>query len=353
MSLLLNQYLALVEQEDIVRDEIQVALIAKLQRVFDQILSRQGLLKRLFSFNSQIKGIYYWGGVGIGKTFLMDLFYDNLPIEKKCRLHFHRFMHDVQTELTKLQGQANPLEIVASQLAEKTEVLCFDEFFVSDIADAMILERLFNQLFQRGVVLVATSNIAPDDLYRHGLHRRRFLPAIALIKSHCEVVAVTSMEDYRFRMLEKAGVYFFPINEENNQKMHEVFAQFARGEVKSNTSIEVENRTIPCKMLADNIIWFDFNVICHTPRSQVDYLVIADRFEAVMVSGVPVIGAFDLADITYLIHLVDVFYDSHIKLIMMAAAYVSDLYPDGEKSFEFKRTISRLEEMQSHDYLYL
>lgn len=351
MGALVKQYKKLVSQGDIVADSHQLTIVMNLQTVYDELVGLERVWRRFFSKNRCVKGLYFWGGVGIGKTFLMDLFFNTLPIKKKIRLHFHRFMQRVQSMLRELQGQQDPLETVAERFRLEARVLCFDEFFVKDIADAMILERLFTALFKRGVCLVATSNIDVNDLYMNGLHRRRFLPAIALIKKHCTILRVESDRDYRLRVLKKAGVYFFPVSKVNIERLRQCFNDYSSGPIIKQQAIEVESRMIDTVLEANNIVWFEFSALCQPPRSQLDYLAIADSYDAVVLSGVPVIDAADLVSITYLIHLVDVFYDERVKLIILAEAPPAELYQRGEKAFEFRRTVSRLEEMQTEAYL--
>lgn len=352
MTLLQQKYQQLVDNQQIIEDPYQRQLLDVLQTIYDQLTTKKYyLFSWLMPRSKPIKGLYMWGGVGIGKTFVMDLFFEALPFKNKMRLHFHGFMQKVQQALRKKQGQKDPLESVAADFAKQAKVLCFDEFFVSDIADAMILERLFSSLFSKGVVLIATSNISPDLLYYKGLHRKRFLPAIKLIKQHCQIIDIQSQQDYRFRLLNESGVFFIPHSPASEEKMNFLFEHYSQNTYQENAILTIENRAITTKKLAQDTVWFDFDIICHTPRSQVDYLKIAKRFSIVFISKLPIIKALDRATITYLIHLVDVFYDNHTKLILSAEAEIEDLYPEGEKIFEFQRTISRLHEMRSEYYL--
>lgn len=343
-------YHALLDSNNIRPDERQLLVVEQLSQIFVELCKQQrGWLRWLFPRRS-VKGLYFWGGVGIGKTFLMDLFFEALPFENKTRLHFHQFMRKVQGRLTELQGQQDPLDTVALEWAKETTVLCFDEFFVSDIADAMILERLFHRLFQEGVTLIATSNIPPERLYLNGLHRVRFLPAIDLIKAKCEVMHVDSTTDYRELFFGEEGVYFTPNNQDNEKKLVQWFTLLTDGNLVSSDSLSVEGRQIKVVRHAGDIAWFDFSNLCAPPRSYVDYLALAKSYQTVLLSGVPVIRSVDLASITYLIHLVDVFYDAGVRLIVMADADIRAIYPEGEKQFEFQRTISRIEEMKSQQY---
>jgi cell division protein ZapE len=299
------------------------------------------------------KGLYIWGGVGRGKTFLVDLFYDSLPFERKLRIHFHRFMQRVHRKLTRLAGQRNPLEQVADDLAAEADVLCFDEFFVSDIGDAMILGELLRALFQRGVTLVTTSNVEPDRLYEDGLQRRRFLPAIDLLKRYTEVLAVRSTVDYRLRVLERAEIYHSPLDEGAEASLARSFHALVPDAeaVETDIRLEIEGREIPCRMCGDDVAWFEFSALCEGPRSQNDYIELARIFHAVVVGNVPVFRTHNEDAARRFISLVDEFYDRRVKLILSAAAPITELYQGRRLAFEFERTASRLLEMQSHAYL--
>ncbi|MCG8316665.1 MAG: AFG1 family ATPase, partial [Pseudomonadales bacterium] len=292
-----------------------------------------------------------WGGVGRGKTYLVDTFYESLPFRRKLRVHFHRFMQRVHRELRELQGEKNPLEIVAKRIADDAVVLCFDEFFVSDITDAMILAELMDKLFGRGVTLVATSNIVPESLYENGLQRQRFLPAIDLLLEHTQVVNVDSGIDYRLRALEQAEIYHSPLDEAAKTCMIESFESLAPEPGERDVAIEIEGRDIPARRVADDVLWCDFTALCDGPRSQNDYIEIAKIYHAVLVSNVPVMtgASDDLA--RRFVNMVDEFYDRNVKLIISAQADVDGLYTGSNLQFVFERTKSRLIEMQSHDYL--
>jgi cell division protein ZapE len=325
-------------------DSQQRIALEKLQHISNDLNHNQ----RSWLFgNKKVKGLYFYGSVGIGKTFLMDLFFDNLLVNKKLRMHFHRFMQQVDKQLRALQGTPEPLQKVAKSIARKTSVLCFDEFFVSDIADAMILGRLFDALFKLGITLIATSNIPPDKLYWNGLHRKRFLPTIELIKQHCEVFGFESSIDYRLQTLFQEGVYFTKSDAQIH--MLETFQLLTHGINEQGAKLCIENRKIKTRYLAEHVVWFDFNVICNIPRSQLDYLKIAERFDVVLVSAVPIID--DTAAITYFINLVDVFYDEGVQLILSAESEPEALYRQDDKRFEYRRTVSRLIEMQSKEYI--
>jgi len=364
-----DRYLMDLEKPDFRADPAQALAIKKLDNLFDRLLAQQdlslkdkglSLVNRLLGRSPSIlpeRGLYFWGGVGRGKTYLMDMFFDALPIDQKLRIHFHRFMRRVHQELATLADTKNPLEIVADRIAAEAKVICFDEFFVSDITDAMILAGMFDALFKRGVCLVATSNIAPDGLYRDGLQRTRFLPAIGLIKQHTEVLNIDGGVDYRLRTLERAELYYTPLDGGADASLLQSFERLIPqrdSECVSHridTSIEVEGRRINARYLADDVVWFDFDAICDGPRSQNDYIEIAKEFHAVLISDVPQMGPHNEDRARRFINLVDEFYDRNIKLVLSAAVNLQDLYQEGRLAFEFQRTCSRLQEMQSHEYL--
>ncbi|CAI8363044.1 MAG: Cell division protein ZapE [Porticoccaceae bacterium UBA1117] len=315
--------------------------------------SKKLLRKLLYTSVPAPVGLYLWGGVGRGKTYLMDNFYESLPFDNKMRVHFHRFMRRVHQELKELKGEVNPLSKVAKKIASETWIICFDEFFVSDIADAMILATLLDELFALNVCLVTTSNIVPEQLYRDGLQRIRFLPAIDLINHHCKVINVDGGTDYRLRALEKAPLYCFPLNQQADIDIAAIFERLVpvEGEIKSNVDLEVEGRSIPVIKLSEDIVWFAFGSICEGPRSQNDYIDIAKEFHAVIISNVPVMGVGNDDAARRFVNLVDEFYDRNVKLAISAAEPLDMLYCDGRLGFEFERTKSRLLEMQSHEYL--
>ena len=297
------------------------------------------------------KGLYMWGGVGRGKTWLMDLFFQSLPFEAKRRRHFHRFMHDVHTQLKQLSNQESPLETVAETIAADTRVLCFDEFFVSDIADAMILGTLLDALFRRGVALVATSNVPPQELYKHGLQRERFLPAIKLLEDNTRVLPVDGGTDYRLRQLTQAGTYIDSTEAQADGRLAALFEDLSDSDPCEGGTVEIEGRPIPVVKESENVIWFEFEALCEGPRSQNDYIEIAREYQSVIVSHVPVLTAQRENAARRFIALVDELYDRHVNLILSAAAGPEGLYKGDRLGFEFQRTISRLTEMQSEEYL--
>ena len=332
----------------------------ELDRLYHELVDRYENRPRsflaLFSSGSKAqrtpcKGLYFWGGVGRGKTYLVDTFYECLPFNRKLRIHFHRFMQRVHHELKQLQGEKNPLDIVARRLAEEARVLCFDEFFVTDITDAMILGGLMEKLFGRGVTLVATSNIVPDQLYKDGLQRARFLPAIDLINRYTQVINVDSGVDYRLRALEQAELFHYPLDAAAESSLATSFASLAPEAGQENVAIDVNGREIPVRKVADDVLWCDFRALCDGPRSQNDYIELARIYHAVLVSNVPVMGAAQDDMARRFVNLVDEFYDRNVKLIMSGEAPIERLYSGGRLAFEFQRTRSRLLEMQSREYL--
>ncbi len=348
-----------LRQEGFVADECQARAVEKLQVLQEQLISigqaKGSLLSRLLGNRrtEPVSGLYFWGGVGRGKTYLMDSFYESLPFQQKMRVHFHRFMRQVHRDLNRLKGRKNPLQLIAADIADEIRVICFDEFFVSDIGDAMILGGLMEQLFARGVTLVATSNITPERLYENGLQRQRFLPVIDLIKTHCEVMNLDGGTDYRLRALTQAQLYYWPLDEGAEQAMGETFDSLVpnREEVRKQVFIEVEGRDIPCRYIAEDVVWFDFEALCAGPRSQNDYIELAREFHAVLVSGVPVMGGDKDDEARRFINMIDEFYDRGVKVAVSAEAGLPYLYGKGNLEFEFERTRSRLLEMQSHEYL--
>ena len=355
-----QRYQADLQREDFFHDPAQERAVLLLQDLYERLVARRrmhsgglvGWLKKVRGRQPEPEiGLYLWGGVGRGKTYLVDIFYDCLPFMQKNRVHFHRFMRRVHEELTSLEGQKNPLELVADRLASEAVVLCFDEFYVSDIADAMILGGLMEALFARGVCLVATSNIEPVRLYENGLQRQRFLPAIALVEKYTQVVNVDAGVDYRLRTLEQAELYHFPLDAAADESLRGSFEKLATHPGNHWERMEVNGRYITCRCRADDVGWFDFAELCDGPRSQNDYIELARMFHAVLVSGVPVFGPATDDQARRFINLIDEFYDRNVKLVLAAAAPLRELYAGGRLAFEFQRTISRLQEMQSYEYL--
>lgn len=339
-------------------DAAQLDVVARLDDLRQRLEAHQprgGLRRWLGRRGSNprdaVRGLYLWGGVGRGKTFLMDLFFDALDVGDKSRIHFHRMMHDVHARLKSLENVEDPLETVAADIARETRVLCFDEFFVSDIGDAMILGRLLAGLFDRGITLVATSNAHPSELYKDGLQRQRFLPAIDLLCEHTDVVEMDGGTDYRLRRLQQAGTYVTPDGDAAQQKLQQFFDESASSQIRADAILDVNGRGVRARACAKGIAWFDFDDLCDGPRSQNDYIELARWYPTVILSGVPVFDAHHNDQARRFIALVDEFYDRRVKLILSAAAPVHSLYQGGKLDFEFERTVSRLIEMQSTDYL--
>lgn len=346
--MLKNIYEAQVIAGTIEADEQQRLVLEAFEHLSNALLKPQK--KRFWSYPKPVMGLYIHGPVGVGKTFLMDLFFDNIPIEKKKRFHFHHFMQKIDADLRSLQGQKNPLHIIAASLSQSTRVLCFDEFLVHDVAHAMILGTLLEALLAHQMVLIATSNTEPDNLYLNGVHRERFLPAIDMIKSHCKLLYLQSNRDYRLGRGIAIETYLYPLDEKTKEQFAQQFEHFAP-ENKKNGALVIQNRTIPYIAADSMVVWFDFTVLCNIPRSQLDYLEISDQFDTVFLDSVPILTENDTVFAILLIHLVDVLYDRGIKLVIRAACALEDLYIKGEMLFEFKRTYSRLKEMQAGDYL--
>lgn len=335
-------------------DRDQEAVAQRLDALYRTLLSRPAPRRRLFGRSRPVipvRGLYLWGDTGRGKTWLVDLFYKCLPFTDKTRRHFHRFMADVHADLRTHDAHADPLALVADGLAARARVICFDEFFVSDIADAMILGTLFEKLFARGVSLVATSNVPPQALYKDGLQRARFLPAIEQLARHTEVVHMGGEIDYRLRLLERAEVYHVPLDAAAEDGMHALFSASAPEDIRNRGELRVLGRSIPVRSRADGVVWFDFAPICGGPRSPDDYIEIARSFHTVLVSGVPQFSNDNDNEARRFIALVDEFYDRNVKLILSAAAPLASLYRGQRLALEFKRTTSRLEEMRSTAYL--
>lgn len=328
-------------------DELRMRLIAARQ---PKNFLQRWLLQRKDRRELE-RGIYLWGGVGRGKTWLMDLFYSSLPFKQKQRSHFHRFMQSIHEELRRHRNRADPLELIAQQIAVKTQVLCFDEFFVSDIADAMLLGNLLRGLFDRGVTLVATSNCAPDDLYKDGLQRGRFLPAIRLIKECTSVLNVDAGIDYRLRQLEHARIWFDLADQNAMTEMQSLFTQLAQGNITTDTSLLLNHRKVKAKRLASNVVWFEFREICDGPRAQADYIELARCYHSVFIGNMPQLAASNENQARRFISLIDEFYDRGVKAFIAAAMPLEHIYQGSLLRFEFQRTLSRLIEMQSKQYL--
>lgn len=350
----LERYTQQLAERGYREDPAQRAAVDRLQRMHEEWVRyksrRSNRLKKLLNRPAVPRGVWMWGGVGRGKSFLMDVFYESVPLVRKTRLHFHEFMRGVHRELRELKATADPLDEVARRIARRYRLICFDEFHVSDIADAMILERLLAGLFANGVAFVMTSNYRPDDLYPDGLHREAILPAIALLKDNLDVLNVDAGTDYRRRTLAREQVYLVPAGAEADLRLAEAFVQQAES-ADVEPVLSIENREIVAKRCASGVVWFDFDTLCGGPRSQLDYLEIANRFDTVILSDVPRMTASMSSAARRFTWLVDVFYDQKVKLLISAACPPDQLYTAGAMSHEFHRTVSRLEEMQSREYL--
>lgn len=355
----LERYQADLKRPDFFHDAAQENAVRHLQRLYDDLVASSqagtGLLGKLFGKKRQgpVKGVYFWGGVGRGKTYLVDTFFDALPFEQKMRTHFHRFMKRVHEEMKTLKGEKNPLTIIGKRFADEARVICFDEFFVSDITDAMILATLLDELFKNGVSLVATSNIVPDGLYKDGLQRARFLPAIELLKQHTEIVNVDSGVDYRLRALEQAELFHWPLDAEAEVSLDKSFRSLLPEHctVEENKALMIENRAIMARKEGDDVAWFEFRELCDGPRSQNDYIELARCHHTVVLSDVPMLDGSADDKARRFVHLIDELYDRGVKLIMSAATPPERLYCGERLAFEFRRTASRLQEMRSREYL--
>lgn len=337
-----------VKKKNICDDAEQRLVMSHFQRLANDLSKK----RKWYSFlkKQQVPGIYVCGPVGIGKTYLMDLFYQHVAESKKSRFHFHYFMQQIDQQLRLLQGHPNPLKKIAKKLSKTTRVLCLDEFLVSDVAYAMILAELLTALFHYDVILVATANTKPDDLYLNGVGRERFLPAIDLIKKNCEVLELPEHRDYRLGRTASLESFVYPLTDQAAEVLLKQYKTLTHQDPLVGI-IEIQHRNIAVLGCAAHVVWFEFDVICHLPRCQLDYIEIAERFDTVIMSGVKGIDEQDTATVILLIHLVDVFYDRGVRLIISSAVPVTEIYVSGEKQSEFVRTLSRLQEMQSSDYL--
>jgi cell division protein ZapE len=337
-----------------VPDAAQRAAIDRLQLAQDEWVAyksrRSSAVRRLLVHPDLPRGVYMWGGVGRGKSFLMDAFYATVPVVRKTRLHFHEFMREVQRELAALQGTRNPLQELSRRIARRFRLICFDEFHISDVTDAMILDRLLESLFEDGVVLMATSNFHPDGLYPDGLHRDRILPAIERLKQHLDIVRVDAGVDYRQQALREVTLYHRPLGEAADAAMRASFERLADG-ADEDPCLFVEQRSLRALRRAGGVVWFDFETLCNTPRSPGDYLELSSRFHTILLSGVPRMGPEQATAARRFTLLVDVLYDRSVKLVMSAQDEPQGLYRSGPLAHEFERTVSRLLEMQTPAYL--
>ena len=349
-----KRYSKALETGEIDKDMAQHQAILELQRVFDDLVKNRHsrrFLPPMFSrlAEKKVRGLYLWGGVGRGKTYLMDIFYGTLPLRKKKRLHFHRFMQLVHQLLREYQGQTDPLKQVADFFCKEAKVICFDEFFVSDITDAMLLASLMRELFLRNTVLIATSNVEPRYLYENGLQRQRFLPAIDLIYKNTVVFKIAGEFDHRLRALEAVPTCYLIEREDSEIHLMALFSKLAGNEGDGGVTLDIENRQIRTLYCSGGVVWFDFIELCDGPRSQNDYIELAKLFHTVIVSGVPRLAEDNKA--RRFISLVDEFYDRNVKLILSAGVSLEELYGGDLLLSVFERTLSRLKEMQTKEYL--
>ena len=335
-------------------DDAQAQAVHELERVWQELLQRYKASKKAFRrFRRQTapQGVYMWGGVGRGKTWLMDQFFDSIPFRRKTRMHFHHFMQHVHKQLNKLSGQRNPLDLVADQIYKDAVIICFDEFFVSNVTDAMILSDLFQKLFNRGITLVATSNIAPDGLYKNGIHRDRFLPTIEMVKKNCTVLNVDAGVDYRLRVLKQAQLFKSPLTHDHQVWMAKRFTALTQTQTVSQEPIIINERLVETLGHTEDVLWCEFSELCLKPRSPADFIEIANIYNTVLVSNVPHLTD-QLSDATRrFIYLVDEFYDRGVKLLLTSQDSIIEIYQGEKLAFEIERTRSRLLEMQSDEYL--
>ena len=356
MTSVLEAYQAELKARGYESDPAQLRAVQALDRCAsewaDYKVKRSNSLKKLINNPDIPKGVYLYGGVGRGKSFLMDCFFNAVPLRRKTRLHFHEFMREVHRELAELQGTANPLDVLAEQIAKRYKLICFDEFHVADITDAMILYRLLKALFNNGVGLVSTSNFRPEDLYPNGLHRDRILPAIDLLNQQLEIVNVDNGTDYRSLTLDQVKLYHVPCGPKADAAMTQAFDQLAASQ-DEDPMLRIESREILARRKAGGVVWFDFKTLCGGPRSQNDYLEIATQFHTVFLSDVPHMPVRLASEARRFTWLVDVLYDRRVNLILSAEVHPEALYTEGPLVHEFARTVSRLSEMQSKEFLSL
>ena len=349
-------YAATLAERGYAADPAQLHAIDSLERCerewADYKARRSNALTKLLARPPIPRGVYMYGGVGRGKSFLMDCFFNAVPLQRKTRLHFHEFMREVHRELAELQGTVNPLDELGRRMSRRYRLICFDEFHVSDITDAMILHRLLESLFANRVSIVTTSNFKPDDLYPNGLHRDRILPAIALLNDKLEVINVDNGADYRSITLQQVGLFHTPLGEAADASMTAAFERLAEARDESPL-LHIEHRVLQARRRAGGVVWFDFKQLCGGPRSQNDYLELATQFHTLLLSGVPQMSPRNASEARRFTWLIDVLYDRRVKLILSAEVEPEGLYTEGPMAHEFPRTVSRLREMQSAEFLAL
>ena len=348
--LLADAYIAALERGEIQEDKEQQRLLRPLQLIADALCAEQAWYKH-FLPRKNIQGLYITGQVGIGKTYMMDLFYQYLPEKNKLRAHFLHFMQQIDQKLRFLQGQKNPILSIAKELSEQYRIICIDEFMVDDMAYAMILGGLLRALFDLRVVIVATSNTPIQNLYRNGMNRERFLPAIDLLQKYCNEIDLHTSIDYRLGKPVHLHAYLYPLNADNEQLLAQQFWSLAVT-ASTDKTISIQSRSIEVILQSETVIWFEFDTICAMPRCQLDYLELAEKYHTIFISNIPQLNTIMTnTAVVLFIQLVDILYDKGIRLIISAAVPAQDLYVSGPFSNEFARTLSRLEEMQSEAYL--
>lgn len=352
----LERYQELLSANELSHDTGQEKVITAFDELYTVINkarpnSMASSLKRLLFKPKPVKGLYLWGGVGRGKTWMMDLFYESLDIKNKYRQHFHRYIQEIHEQLEQYKGQKKPLALIARKFANQYQLLCLDEFHVSDITDAMILYGLLQELVKNGVTLVFTSNLEPDDLYKDGLQRERFIPAIKLIKEHNHSVKIEDGTDHRLNTIQSSELYNYPLNAENQKKLEAYFIKLSPCAPKTNTELYINHRSLPVYKLADDVVWFVFDDIFNSPRAVADYIELAKIFHTVFITDIPFLTEKNTDKTKRFIQLMDEFYDRNVKIIISAVSPPESLYQGENMMFEFERTISRLEEMKSLNYL--
>lgn len=354
----IERYQEALKQKKFQEDEGQQASVYALNDLHQRIMLAQHQqnsithrIRNLFQRKKVVQGLYLWGGVGRGKTWLMDLFYDALPIKNKYRSHFHRYIREIHEQLDNHKGKKNPLRHIAREFSRQYRLLCLDEFHVSDITDAMILHGLLKALLEQGVILVFTSNIEPDDLYKEGLQRERFIPAIKLIKQFNNKLKIEDGIDHRLNTMQQNEAYYFPLNETNQIRLEQYFLRLCPCPPKTNTSLKINHRDLPVYKMADDVAWFIFDQMFNSPRAVADYIELAKLFHTVFISGIPYLSELNEDKTRRFIQLMDEFYDRNVKVIMSAVDTPEKLYQGKILKFEFERTVSRMEEMKSVNYL--
>ncbi len=351
---MIDGFNAALRERGIIADHAQLNAATRLQRFYDDLIAfkaaRRTALRKLLARPTLPRGVWFWGGVGRGKSFLMDCFFAAVPYRRKRRVHFHAFMREIHQALQGYRNESDPLPLIARDIAEQTRLMCFDEFHVSDIADAMILGRLMEALFAEGVLFCITSNYPPDGLYPNGLQRDRFLPAIAMLKQQLDVIEIDAGVDYRRRELAQDEIFLVPTNAVSLGKLEDFFRRIAGGDGHSRP-IELVGREVPVIQRAPGVVWFDFATLCGGPRSQTDYLALVQRHHTVFLSAIPRLGKESASEARRFTWLIDILYDHRVKLIACADVPAEEIYTEGTQATEFHRTVSRMVEMRSQEYL--